>query len=540
MAKLIIDKETELSLGIDFGTTNCVVSVYIDGEPIVIPIDGSNVFPTAVMFESSTDELGKLSKVFGLEAKEAFAVYPETTVLNIKRLLGTGQKIKLDIEGKEYSLTPEEVAAEILLYLKEKATEYIEEELNQPCKFTSCVITVPANSTDKQKKMTRDAAILAGFDSEQTYLRLEPAAAAISYAINEQESRNILVYDFGGGTFDACVIGIEAGDPEPYVSILSTYGDNNLGGNDVDKIIMDIIYEEFKKQTDIDLFAEEANYKIPIARLEQASQKAKERLSSTKSTKVTLAPFLQEPEIININIEITKDDFYNHRRVNQLTDTKENFLRYKDKNLHDIIDITISCIDNCIESSGVSDIDQIFLVGGSSSLELVSEKITKKFGKEPFKSKISPALSISMGASIYANLIKNPTNIGPIIKEKTIHPLGLEVFGRQFFEIISPGIDIPEDGLTIESKELFYTNFDDVTSMAIVVYEDTSPTSDKSINRSGMKRLGGTTLHGIPKAKKGEEKVKVIFNVDRNNILKVRAVSESLGAETILSVDQMY
>ena len=552
MAKLTIDEAlTPVGLGIDFGTTNCVLSVYVEGEPMVIPIEGSNVFPTAIMFEPSADEPGKLSKVFGIEAKEAAAIYPENTVLNIKRLLGTGHKIKLAVDAQDYQFSPEEIAAEILAHLGEKALEYLEEEQGLSCVFSSCVITVPANSTDKQKKMTKDAAVLAGFDEATTYIRLEPAAAAISYAVTEPTAKNMLVYDFGGGTFDACVVGVTATETqEPQIEILSTYGDNDLGGNDVDKIIVDMVYEAFKEQTAgrIDLFASDADEdasftsqkKLAVARLEQAAQKAKERLSVAKSTKITLAPFLQEPEIVNINLEITQEAFHNHRRVNQLSDKPETFARYQGKNLHDMLDVTMDCIENCIKASGVASIDEIFLVGGSSSLPLVSEKITAKFGKSPYKGKLSPALSISTGASTYTHLIETPTAKGPRVAEKTIHPLGIEVFGRRFYQVVSQGLEIPAEGLTVESEELFYTNFDDVTSMAIVVYEDTAPSSDLSVTRAGMKRLGGTTLHGIPKAKRGEEKVRVSFHVDRNNMLQVKAVSQSLGVETTLSVDQMY
>ena len=549
MGKISLEQHQELTLGIDFGTTNCVVSVYLDNEPQVIPIDGSNVFPTAIMFEPDSEEENKLSRVFGIQAKEAAAIYPESTVLSIKRRLGTGQKINVLVDDITHSFTPEEIAAEILAYLRDKAHEYMEEELAVSCEFTGCVITVPANSTDKQRKMTKNAAVLAGFDINKTFLRLEPAAAAVTYALGEHTVKNLLVYDFGGGTFDACVINIDASaGAEPTISILSTYGDNDLGGNDIDKFIMDIIYEEFKRQTngEVDLFANDElqhiyrQKKVAIARLEQVSRQAKERLSSSKSTKITLAPFLQEPRIVNINMEITRETFENHRRINQLGDDLKDFERYKGKNLHDILNTTLKCIDNCIAAAGMPQIDEIFLVGGSSSITLVNQIIQEKFGKEPYRSKISPALSISLGAATYANLIMSPTAIGPKVKEKTLHHLGLEVAGRKFFEIVGAGIEIPGTGLTIESTEEFTTNFDNITSMAIVVYEDTSPTSDKSINRHGMKRLAGTTLKGIPKALKGEEKVRVIFTVGQDNMLKVRAVSASQGIETELLVDELY
>jgi molecular chaperone DnaK (HSP70) len=545
-------------LGIDFGTTNSVVSIYNfkDGEAQTIPLDGSNIFPTAVQFETDPDDETKLSKIFGIQAKEAAVIYPMSTVLSIKRLLGSEEKINITVDEKEYSFLPEEIAGEIIGYLKLKADEYVQEELNIAGEFSGCVITVPANSTDKQKQKTKQAAILAGFDEESVYLRLEPAAAAISYAINETNDKNVLVYDFGGGTFDACLLQVkieEAG--EPAISILSTYGDNNLGGNDIDKIIMDMIYEEFKKLTnnEIDLFDENADdgvskrqKKVALVRLNQVATQAKERLSQAATTKIVLAPLIQEPKIVNINMEISRDEFLNHQRVNQLGDTDEVFEKFSGKNVHDILNMTLKCVDDCINAAGFSseNVNEIFLVGGSSSISAIGEKIKEKFNKEPYKSKISPALSISQGAAHYCNMIMMPTVRGPIVQEKTVHPLGLEIAGRRFLEIVKAGIDIPKEGLVVEAGELLTTNFDNVTSMAIVVYENTIPSTDDKtqyVNQEGMKRLAGTSLRGIPQGPRGQEKVQIIFNVSQENMLKVTAKSTSAsGVETELSVDELY
>jgi len=365
----------------------------------------------------------------------------------------------------------------------------------------------------------------------------------------------VLVYDFGGGTFDACILNVAINEEdEPAISILSTYGDNYLGGNDIDKIIIDMIYEEFKKLTneEINLYDFEADdgvskrqKKTALVRMQQVANQAKERLSSAKSTKITLAPFIQEPKIININMEITREDFLNHARVNQLNDTSDVFEKMQNVSVENMIDRTIECVDKCLEASALqaAEIDEIFLVGGSSSIPRVSEKIKEKFAKEPFKSKISPALSISQGAAYYCNMIMMPTVKGPVVHEKTVHPLGLELAGRRFMEIVKGGMDIPKDGLTIEATEPLMTNFDNVTSMAIVVYENTVPTSDEKVyvNQDGMKRLAGTSLKGIPAAKKGQEKVKVIFNISQDNMLKVTAQSMSTdGITTELSVDELY
>lgn len=557
MGTLGLDVERGLFLGIDFGTTNSVVSIYDfkDGQVHTIPIDGSNIFPTAIQFEADVEQQGKLSRIFGVQAKEAAIIYPESTILSIKRYLGTDEKIKVIVDEQEYEFTPEQIAGEIIGYLKQKADEYVQDELNMAGEFSGCVITVPANSTDKQKKMTKQAAKIAGFDEDSIYLRLEPAAAAISYAVNERKDKKVLVYDFGGGTFDACILDITINEEdEPAISILSTYGDNYLGGNDVDKIVMDMIYEEFKKLTneEIDLFdfdiddgVSKRQKKTALVRMQQVANQAKERLSQSKSTKIVLAPFIQEPKIININMEITREDFINHKRVNKLTDSVDVFEKMENVSIEDMIDRTISCVDSCLEAGklSVTDIDEIFLVGGSSSIPRISEKIKDKFNKEPFKSKISPALSISQGAAWYCNMVMMPTVKGPVVHEKTVHPLGLELAGRRFMEIVSSGIDIPKEGLTVECTEPLMTNFDNVTSMAIVVYENTVPADDekKYVNQEGMKRLAGTSLKGIPAGPKGQEKVKVIFNISQDNMLTVTAQSMSTdGVTTQLSVDELY
>ncbi|MCL1863971.1 MAG: Hsp70 family protein [Defluviitaleaceae bacterium] len=559
MGTLGLDMERGLFLGIDFGTTNSVVSIYnfSEGEAQTIPIDGSNIFPTAIQFESDPEDENKLSRIFGVQAKEAAIIYPLSTVLSIKRYLGSDQKLTVNVDDKDYNFSPEQIAGEILGYLKQKADEYAQEEMGITGEFSGCVITVPANSTDKQKKMTKDAAVFAGFDPESIYLRLEPAASAISYAVNEEANKKVLVYDFGGGTFDACVLEIkteEAG--EPTISIISTYGDNDLGGNDIDKVIMDIVYEEFKKLTgeEIDLFDEDADdgvskrqKKVALVRLQQAANQAKERLSQTKTTKVTLAPLIQEPKIVNINMEITREQFLTHKRVNALGDSQESYEKFRDKSVSDLIDETLTCVSRCLEAGGLTegDIDEIFLVGGSSSVLYVGEKITERFNKEPFKSKISPALSISQGAAYYCNMIMMPTVRGPVVQERTIHPLGLEIAGRRFMEIVPAGLDIPKEGLTVDAPEPLMTNHDNVTSMAIVAYENTMPALDVdkniTVNREGMKRLAGTSLRGIPQGVRGQEKVKVIFHVGQDNMLRVMAKSLSTdGVVTELSVDELY
>lgn len=556
MGTLSLEVEKGLYLGIDFGTTNSVVSIYHydQNEVYTLPIDGSNIFPSVIQFEKNNEE-EQLAKIFGIQAKEAAVIYSESTVMSIKRMLDYDEMVKITVEGDDYEFKPEQIVAEILMYLKDQADSYIRNELKISGAFSGCVITVPANSTDKQKRRTKEAAIIAGFQEDSIFLRLEPAAAAMTYAADVHEDKRVLIYDFGGGTFDACILQMNASsEEEPEIAILGTYGDNYLGGNDMDKIMMDIIYQEFLALTDntIDLFdfhkddgVSKKNKKMSIVRLYQVANTAKERLSSTLTTKVVLAPFIQEPYIVNINLDITREMFLNHKRVNRLDDTQENYMKMHSKSVLDLIDETIECVKKCIGIAHLkeSDIDDLILVGGSSSIPEVRNRIRLTFDKEPFISKISPALSISVGAAYYCNRIMLPTMKGPKVIEKTIHPLGLEIAGRRFMEIIGRDIEIPKEGLVVEAPSLLETNYDGITSMAIVVYEDTMPELKglKFVYEKGMKRLAGTTLRGIPVNEKGEERVQIIFKISQDNMLLVEAKSTSLeGVETNLSVDKMY
>lgn len=558
MGKLGLENEKGLYLGIDFGTTNSVVSIYQydTDEVYTLPIDGSPIFPSVIQFEEDENEEGLLHTIFGIQAKEAAIIYPDSTVMSVKRMLSSNESIPIEVSGSHYEFTPEQVVSKILEHLKEQADAYIREELHVSGEFTGCVITVPANSTDKQKKRTKDAAILAGFNEEKVFLRLEPAAAAIAYAVHAKEDKKVLIYDFGGGTFDACILQIKKSEElEPEISILSAFGDNFLGGNDFDKLMMDIIYENFCKQTnnEIDLFdlskddgMSKKHKKMALVRLYSAANLAKERLSSAQSTKIVLAPFIQEPTIVNINMEVSRNAYLHHKRTQSLGDVPEIFEKLMGKSGVDLIQETIQCIHQCMQMAHLekTDIDEVFLVGGTSAIPEVSKMIGDFFGQLPYQQKISPALSISNGAAYYCNQIMLPTMKGPKVCEKTIHPLGLEIAGRRFLEIIDRNIDIPQEGLEIEADTLLETNFDDVTSMAIIVYEDTIPEDIKRLKfvyEDGMKRLAGTTLRGIPAAGKGIEKVKIIFKVSQDNMLTVMARNTSEnGVVTELSVDKMY
>ncbi len=558
MGVLGLETEKGLYLGIDFGTTNSVVSIYrYDGDEIItVSIDGSSVCPSAIQFEADPDNKDRLLRAFGIQAKEAAMVYPDSTVLSIKRILGTDENISIEVAGKSYSFRPEDIVSEILAYLKAGADAYIRDELMIAGVFEGCVITVPANSTDKQKKRTKDAAVMAGFSHDRIYLRLEPAAAAIAYAINQKEDRQVMIYDFGGGTFDACILRIEGKcSDEPQMRILGTDGDNHLGGNDLDQLMVDWIYNAFVEQTGgkIDLFDLDADdgvsrkaKRMAVVRLHQVANQAKEKLSTLQTVKIVLAPFLQEPSMVNLQLEISRDAFMNHKRKYPLDDPQEVFDHFEGRSALDLIRDSIRCVQRCLDMSDLKpeDIDEVFLVGGTSMMPQVGNEVANLFGKPAYQSKISPALSISNGAAYYCSQIMSQSTAGPKMLESTIHPIGLEISGRRFLEVVKRGVTIPPEGLQIDTPQMLETNFDGVTSMVIAVYEDTAPEETPSLRfvyEPGMKRLGGTTLRGIPAGPKGEQKVKIIFQISQDNMLHVEARSVSNGGiATGLSVDQMY
>jgi molecular chaperone DnaK (HSP70) len=551
---LSIDEEQNFYMGIDFGTTNSVVSLYsnLDKQVHTIQIEGDCLVPTAIQFEKDEEFADKFIRNFGFSARESVSVYPESTVLSIKRLLGRDTPVEIVVDKEKYLFMPEDIAGEILGFLKQKTEEFIQQEYGTAVILDSCVITVPANSTDKQKSKTKQAARLAGFKEEGISLRLEPAAAAITYAIDQEKNKKVLIYDFGGGTFDACILDIEMiRENEPKIEIISTYGENNLGGNDIDNIVIDMIYQKFLEQTEgkfnlYDLNCDDGisakQKKLAQVRMRQVATMTKERLSVSSSVKVNIAPIIQEPVPVNIQFEIDRNSFLTYKRTNKIG---QNDKEYVGKSVEDLIDSSIKIVEECLASAKVTteDIDEIILVGGSSSIPLIREKLQNKFNILPYQGKISPAFSISQGAAYYSKLL-NDDGVSYEVTEKTVHAFGLEVSGRRFMEVIKEGTPIINNELIVEAKHLLETGVDDLTSMAISVYEDTRSNLENRhlfVYDEGMKRLAGTTLRGIPKARRGEEKVKVVFKLTTDNILTVMAKCVSTdGVETILTVDELY
>ncbi len=546
MAELGLNIQKEYILGIDFGTTNTVVSFMKDNKPFIIPIDNNNIFPTAIYFEDEVD--GNLSKVFGFEAKESAILNPDASIFSVKTLLSNNKKIDVKVNDKKYTFTPKEVVGEILNYIRNQCNDFLKNDLSIDGVFSGCVITVPANSTDKYKKLMFEASVLGGFEEEKIHIRLEPTSAAINYASNVTTSKKVLVYDFGGGTFDACVLDISIQENSPNIVVLSTIGHNNLGGDIIDEVVQDLIFEKFKKQSnnEIDLFHNDnEHFKRAVVRLKKLATNTKEKLCVTNNVKITLSSFITYPKKYDLNFSLSREEVFSHKRINKLTSNSETFNEYCNKSIKDIINKTLELTEMCISKAGVkkTEIDDFILVGGSSQIPYISEKITEIFNKTPYKSVVSPALSISFGASLYSDIIYNNSTEIKVL-EKTIHSFGIEISGRRFLPIIKEGVEISEKGLHIECDTPLTTNYDALSSLAIVVYENTISNNSSNlqyISEKGIKRLGSTTLTGIPKKPKGEEKIQVVFKMNQDNILTVEAFSLSnKGARTILTVDKLY
>ena len=557
MGLLGLDTDQGYYLGIDFGTTNTVVSIYdYDKDQLTpIPIDGEAIFPTVIQFIEDDEQAGKLKAIFGMEARESAMIYPESTVLSIKRMLGKEQPITVKVDQQSYDFKSEDIVAQILTYIKNEASTYMLTNMDVHVDWAGCVITVPANSTDRQKNKMKQAAGMAGFMEDQVFLRLEPAAAALTYAKQALEDKKVLVYDFGGGTFDACLLSLaDMASEAPVIDLISTYGENHLGGDDLDEIMMDMVVHEFYEQTDgkIHLFDDQYDdgvsrkaKRMARVRLKEAARIAKEKLSAAASTKIVLAPFLQEPYIININMEVTREAYYNHARAYQLSNSDEVFEWMKGQTPRTLVDRTLACVTSCLELANMdrNQVDDIYLVGGSSGMPLVKSMLEEFFEKPPKHGTISPAYSISMGAAYYCYQIMNQASSGPAVTDVTVHPMGLELVGRRFLPIIESGQPIGEEGLRVVCDTPLYTNFDDLDNLNIVVYEDTSPRGDciRYCYETGMKRLATTKLTGIKKAPAGAMAIEISFTIDRNNLLTIEATAKDTEGEVkVLEVADLY
>ncbi|WP_336037054.1 molecular chaperone DnaK [Halobacterium yunchengense] len=469
---------SEKILGIDLGTTNSAFAVMEGGDPeIIVNSEGDRTTPSVVAFDDGERLIGK-------PAKNQAVQNPDQTVESIKRHMGEDYTVELD--GEEY--TPEQVSAMILQKIKRDAEEYLGQDVEK------AVITVPAYFNDKQRQATKDAGEIAGFEVER--IVNEPTAASMAYGLDEDRDQTVLVYDLGGGTFDVSILDLGAGVYE----VVATNGDNDLGGDDWDEAIIDYLADNFEDEHGIDL----RDDRQALQRLTEAAEEAKIELSSRKETTVNL-PFVTATDSGPVHLEqdITRATFEN------LTE--------------DLIERTVGPTEQALEDAGLGedDIDEVILVGGSTRMPQVQEKVEELVGQEP-KKNVNPDEAVALGAAVQGGVLSGEVD-DIVLVDVTPLSLGIEVKGGLFERLIEKNTAIP----TTASK-VFTTAADNQTSVQIRVFQGEREIAEEN------ELLGDFHLTGIPPAPAGTPEIEVTFEIDADGIVNVEAEDKGSGnAESI-------
>ena len=468
-------------IGIDLGTTNSCVAVMDGSESKVITNpEGNRTTPSVVAFKNGERVVG--------DAAKRQVVTNKNTVSSIKRKMGTSEKV--EIEGKNY--TPEEVSAMILGYMKSYAEEYLGE------KVTEAVITVPAYFNDAQRQATKDAGKIAGLEVKR--IINEPTAAALAFGIDKlDKEQKILVFDLGGGTFDVSILDLADGTFE----VLSTAGDNKLGGDDFDNVIVDYIADEFKKEYGIDLKADH----MALQRMKEAAEKAKKDLSSMVQTQISL-PFISSNESGPLHFDTTL--------------TRANF----DKMTKHLVDRTMGPVRQALSDAGISasEIDQVLLVGGSTRIPAVQEAVKNELGKEPNKS-VNPDEVVAMGASIQGGIIQGDFGGDVLLLDVTPLSLGIETLGGVNTVLIPRNTTIPTS-----KSQIFSTAADNQPAVDLQVLQVESPMA------ADNKTLGNFQLTGIAPARRGVPQIEVKFDIDVNGIVHVSALDKGTNKKQEITI----
>ena len=470
-------------IGIDLGTTNSCVAVMEGGKPVVVAnTEGARTTPSVVAFTKTGERL------VGEPANRQAVTNAEKTISSIKREMGTDYKKEID--GKKYS--PQEISAMILQKLKADAENYLGEKVSE------AVITVPAYFNDAQRQATKDAGKIAGLDVKR--IINEPTAAALAYGLDNEKEQKIMVYDLGGGTFDVSII--EIGDG--VIEVLSTSGDNRLGGDDFDQKITDYMIAEFKKQEGVDLSTD----KMALQRLKEAAEKAKKELSSATTTNINL-PFItataEGPKHFDMNLTRAKFD--------ELT--------------RDLVDRTAVPVQNALKDAGItaSELGQVLLVGGSTRIPAVQDKVKQLTGKEPSKS-LNPDECVAIGASIQGGKLAGDAGAGEVLLlDVTPLSLSIETMGGVATRLIERNTTIPT-----RKSQIFSTAADNQTAVDINVVQ-----GERQFARDN-KSLGQFRLDGIPPARRGVPQIEVTFDIDANGIVNVSAKDLGTGKEQHITI----
>ena len=470
-------------IGIDLGTTNSCVAVMEGGKPVVIPnTEGARTTPSVVAFTKTGERL------VGEPAKRQAVTNSDKTISSIKRHMGTDYRVNID--DKKYS--PQEISAMILQKMKQDAENYLGE------KVTEAVITVPAYFNDAQRQATKDAGKIAGLEVKR--IINEPTAAALAYGLDNEKEQKIMVYDLGGGTFDVSVIEIGEG----VIEVLSTAGDNRLGGDDFDQRVTDYMIQEFKKAEGVDL----SNDKMALQRLKEAAEKAKKELSSATTTNINL-PFItataEGPKHFDMNLTRAKFD--------ELT--------------HDLVERTATPVTTALKDAGLtaSEISKVLLVGGSTRIPAVQDKVKALTGHEPSKS-LTPDECVALGASVQGGKLAGDAGAGDILLlDVTPLSLSIETMGGVATRLIERNTTIPT-----KKSQIFSTAADNQTAVDIHVVQ-----GERQFAKDN-KTLGQFRLDGIPPARRGVPQIEVTFDIDANGIVNVSAKDLGTGKEQHITI----
>ena len=475
-------------IGIDLGTTNSCVATLEGGKATVIPnSEGSRTTPSVVAFTKDGDRL------VGITAKRQAVTNPERTIMSVKREMGTDWKQKIGDD----EFTPQEISAYVLQKLKADAEAYLGQDVTQ------AVITCPAYFSDAQRKATRDAGRIAGLE----VLRIinEPTAAALAYGVDKDDDQTILVYDLGGGTFDVSILEIYLVDDQPQIEVKATSGDNRLGGDDFDDVVIEWILSEFKKNTGIDLSGDMQ----AMSRLREAAEKAKIELSGTGTTQINL-PFITmrdgQPEHLDLSLSRSKFE----------------------ELIANLIERTMAPTRQAMKDAGVSkgEVDKVILVGGSTRVPAVQTAIEQEVGKAPFKG-INPDEAVAVGAALQAGIIVGDEGVTDVLLlDVTPLTLGIETLGGVTTMMIERNTTIPS-----RRSEVFSTAADNQPAVEVHVLQ-----GEREFSKDNT-TLGRFHLMGIPPAPRGIPQIEVTFDIDANGIVNVSAKDLGTGTEQSIKIE---